>query len=95
MPNRNIVGTGSTEYVPLSNNRYVNNNDNFNYHASVWMDCCYGYGYNYNTKLCNNDLITLYLTNKFPYKNRKEIDTIRKNVEKYIDYYFNKKLEIE
>lgn len=93
MPNHNIVTTGSAEYVPLSNNRYVNNGDNFNYHASVWVDCCYGY--NYNTKLYNDNLIISYLTNKFPYKSCKEIASIRKNVEKYVKSYFKKRLEIE
>ncbi len=85
MPNRNIVGTGSAEYVPLSNislsNNYNivrNNSTDFIYYECNWMDHIYNTGDISRIEPSNNDLITLYLTNKFPYKNRKEIDTLRK-----------------
>lgn len=96
MPNHNIVTTGSAEYIPLSN-VCLSNSDNFNYRTYNWTDNYNGYGHITNeldSKLYS-DLITVYLHNKFPYKNGKEINIIRKNVEKYIDSYFNKKLEIE
>ena len=98
MPNRNIVTTGSAEYIPLSNAR-LSNSDNFNYYTYNWTDSYNGYCHIDNTDESNSklysDLITIYLKNKFPYKTSKEIAVIRKNVEKYVESYFNKRLEIE
>lgn len=96
MPNHNIVTTGSAEYIPLSNVR-LSNSDNFNYRTYNWTDNYNGYCHITNeldSKLYS-DLITVYLHNKFPYKTSKEIAIIRKNVEKYVESYFNKRLEIE